>query len=203
MFTSAIRLQSVLHPIELTGVVTTPAVVGPWFADFPPLLDVEGDDWPKVVPHLPPFATDHLSNLLVLAGIGNLDRQGVLDLTLACARVRRPAGRLLIAIPTAWRLGRGELTRMLESAGLRVLELPNLGGTGHDFLLAKNAPEGFTRGLDPIQSVIVWDAKDATYKLALIRALCWAGRTAPHSVIWLPDRVMVPLRSLAVAWLEF
>lgn len=57
------------------------------------------------------------------------------------------------------------------------------------------------RGLGRIQAVLAQDRKVATYKLALIRALCGIARTQSHLTRWENDRVAVPLWTIAIQWL--
>ena len=63
-----------------------------------------------------------------------------------------------------------------------------------------------TRGrpLDRIERVINRDAKDATYKLALFRALSELGTVNEHQAEWLPGReVALPLRLIAEKWFRY
>jgi phage repressor protein C with HTH and peptisase S24 domain/SAM-dependent methyltransferase len=60
------------------------------------------------------------------------------------------------------------------------------------------------RPVDQIEAVINHDKKDATYKLALMRALCDIAQTAYRQVRWHPgDTVSVPLGLLAEKWLYY
>jgi hypothetical protein len=70
-------------------------------------------------------------------------------------------------------------------------------------LVAERSPLDVARGLDRIQGVLAQDRKVATYKLALIRALCVISRTQPHLARWDEATVAVPLWPIAVQWLTF
>ena len=120
----------------------------------------------------------------------------------AAAGEREPVGRLFTAIPP------GELALLLESAGLAVLHRESRADearpsvTWHTLVAQKRSPDA-AHGLERIQGVLADDRKTATYKFALIRALCAVARTQPHLARWEGDRVLIPLWSLAVQWLIF
>jgi len=57
--------------------------------------------------------------------------------------------------------------------------------------------------LERIQSILVQDAKTATYKLALIRAFCEISRTESNLVHWGRNEVYVPMLPVAVHWLAY
>ncbi len=59
-----------------------------------------------------------------------------------------------------------------------------------------------SRPVDQIETIINHDKKTATYKLALLRALCDIAQTAAHQVRWhANDTVSVPLGLVAERWL--
>ncbi|MFC1657568.1 methyltransferase domain-containing protein [Candidatus Moduliflexota bacterium] len=71
-------------------------------------------------------------------------------------------------------------------------------------LIMQKAGGGGTRSIDEIETIIRRDRKDATYKLALLRALCDIAQTEHFRVIWLPDgTISVPLGLVAEKWLEY
>ncbi|MBC8161587.1 MAG: hypothetical protein H7Z42_10255 [Roseiflexaceae bacterium] len=68
-------------------------------------------------------------------------------------------------------------------------------------IACEKGPLNVARGLERIQSVLAQDRMVATYKLALIRALCQIARTQSALVVWERGTVRVPLWSIAVQWL--
>uniref|UniRef100_UPI002ACD9CCC HNH endonuclease domain-containing protein n=1 Tax=Chloroflexus sp. TaxID=1904827 RepID=UPI002ACD9CCC len=110
--------------------------------------------------------------------------------------------RLYTAIPPA------RLILLLESVGLRVLlveEVPDQTRPGIQWInvVGERGELNAARGLERIEAILAHDRKTATYKLALLRALCAIARNAVNPVEWGPDRVYVPLRAIAVQWLIF
>jgi SAM-dependent methyltransferase len=60
------------------------------------------------------------------------------------------------------------------------------------------------RPLDQIEAILNRDRKEATYKLALFRALAEIAQTNERVVTWLPSgRVGIPLMTLAQCWLRY
>ncbi len=104
----------------------------------------------------------------------------------------------------------GELQLLFERAGFvtrdRFEDADGLGRAGHTwttFVFALDAA-GDTRPLDRIQAVLSQDKKVATYKLALVRALCDVALTQPHRVRWRPDgQVAVPFTAVAERWVGY
>jgi SAM-dependent methyltransferase len=63
---------------------------------------------------------------------------------------------------------------------------------------------GTARPIDRIESILNADKKVATYKLALIRALCDMALTAHARARWEPDgRISIPITDLAERWVLF
>ena len=59
---------------------------------------------------------------------------------------------------------------------------------------------GAARSVDQIETIISRDKKDATYKLALLRALCEIAQTEQPAARWYADgRVGIPLALVAGA----
>lgn len=69
------------------------------------------------------------------------------------------------------------------------------------FTLDPNACE---RPVDQIEIIINRDRKTATYKLALLRALCEIAQTAYHHVLWnADDTISIPLGLVTERWLYY
>lgn len=154
-----------------------------------------------VLMHLP---KEHLiTAVLSLARI--LQAEGRLILTVResqAATDREADGRLFTSIPP------GKLTLLLEAAGLRILHSDRQPDSTRasitwNVLVAEKSREPVSRGLDRIQAILAQDRKTATYKLALIRALCAISRTESERVRWGDGVVYVPLWAIAVHWLEY
>jgi SAM-dependent methyltransferase len=173
------------------------------------------------LPDLATISPGSYSNVLCCAVLMHIRREDLITAALALARVLKPGGRLLLtyrhsqgqderepdgrlftAIPS------GKLILLLESAGFRVVMSTQQADTTRAnvrwfVLLAEKSPPSAARGLDRIQAILAQDRKTATYKFALIRALCHISRTQAHLVHWGEEQVHVPLWSIAIQWLIY
>jgi hypothetical protein len=71
-------------------------------------------------------------------------------------------------------------------------------------LVLQRATGKMARSVDELETIITRDKKDATYKLALLRALCDIAQYEPHMAKWRPDgTVSVPLGLVAEKWLLY
>lgn len=71
-------------------------------------------------------------------------------------------------------------------------------------LVMQKAGQGNSRSVDEIETIISRDKKDATYKLALLRALCDIAQTDTGMVRWGMDgAVRVPLGSIVEKWILY
>lgn len=160
-------------------------------------------------------------NALCSAVLMHLPREDLIAAALTLARILRPGGRLILTYRPSQTdseheadgrlftsIPRGKLILLLESAGFQVLLVtqqpdatrPAVTWTA---IAAEKSPLLVSRGLDRIQSILAQDRKVATYKLALVRALCAVSRTEAHVVRWANGVVYVPLWSLAMHWLVY
>lgn len=102
-----------------------------------------------------------------------------------------------------------ELQLLFERLGFRLItNYQNEDSFGRNFnwitLVMQLVGSGATRSIDEIETIISRDRKDATYKLALLRALCEIAQMEYYRVCWLPDgRVSVPLGLVAEKWLLY
>lgn len=173
------------------------------------------------LPDLAGVGTEQFGNVLCSAVLMHLRREDLITAVLSLARITRPGGRLVLTLRPPrdrserepdgrlfTRIHSGKLTLLLESAGFLVQSSeqqsdvfrPEVTWT---VLLAEKSTVPATRGLDRIQGILADDAKFATYKLALVRALCTISRTERELVRWGDDAVYVPLWLVAVHWLEY
>lgn len=103
----------------------------------------------------------------------------------------------------------GEVRLLFERVGFTLLAREESGdglgrGVRWTTLIFGCDSAGGARPVDQIETVINRDRKDATYKLALLRALCEIARTAYRHVRWHPgETVSVPLGLLAEKWLYY
>jgi len=71
-------------------------------------------------------------------------------------------------------------------------------------IIMEKIGEQVPRSVDEIETIISRDRKDATYKLALLRALCHIAQRESSRVNWSPDGdVSVPLGLLVERWLIY
>lgn len=144
---------------------------------------------------------DMITAVMSIARILQAEGRMLLSYRGSCAESEREDdGRLFTAIPE------GKLVLLLESAGFRVVDVHSqLDNTRPDIMwvviLAEKGQMDRSRGLERIQSILVQDAKTATYKLALVRAFCDIARTQMHLVFWGKKEVFVPMWPVAVSWL--
>ncbi len=116
---------------------------------------------------------------------------------------RDPEGRLFVERPAE------ELQLLFERLGFRLVathQSPDgLARAVSWFTLVMQRADGRTpRSVDEIETIITRDRKVATYKLALLRALCEIAQVESHMVEWRSDgTVSVPLGLVAEKWLLY
>ncbi|MCK9303791.1 MAG: methyltransferase domain-containing protein [Bacteroidales bacterium] len=120
------------------------------------------------------------------------------------AEYRDDNGRLFCERPPA------EIALLFERLGFQLLaQEKSFDGLGRDSLcwttlVLRLTMTGGTRPVDQIETIINRDRKTATYKLALLRALCDIAQTATHHVRWHDNEtVCVPLGLIAERWLYY
>ncbi|MEI8291408.1 MAG: methyltransferase domain-containing protein [Verrucomicrobiota bacterium] len=119
------------------------------------------------------------------------------------AEDRDEAGRLFNPLHTEF------LVLLFERLGFQLLrQTENSDRLGRDgiawnsFLFELDSARG--RPLEKIARVINQDTKDATYKLALLRALSEIGTKNTHLVEWVgANEVAVPMKLIAEKWLRY
>lgn len=173
------------------------------------------------LPDLGEIPDEAFANLLCSAVLMHLRREDLITAVLALARVLQPGGRLILSYRGGrdgvereadgrlfTPLHRGRLILLLEAAGFQLCHRASYPDDTRpeitwQVLVAEKNGEHAARGLDRVQSILAQDRKVATYKLALIRALCEIARTESHLVRWEGEVVRVPLWSIAVRWLTY
>jgi hypothetical protein len=141
-------------------------------------------------------ATTDVKNLFV-QDLERGPRAGLVEALLRINTTVCDGGRLVIELTSP----PGELLLLLETAGFLVVRTVSVGDGW--LVMAEKSAADMLRGLSRVQAILAHDRKSATYKLALIRALCRIGRTEPHGLIWRDGAVFVPMRSIAVAWVRY
>jgi len=173
------------------------------------------------LPNLSSIASNRYTNILCSGVLMHLRREDMITAVINLARILESDGRLILSYRESRDLnereadGRlyivipmGKLILLLESAGFRIVTTSKQKDTLRPevqwlVIVAEKGPYDHSRGLERIQKILVQDAKVATYKLALVRALCKISRTQSHIVQWEQDIVYVPMWSVAVQWLIY
>lgn len=176
------------------------------------------------LPDLQAFSDASFDGLLCSAVLMQLPREALFDAVYGLRRILKPNGRLLVSVPRRrddvgadgrdahGRYFNGivpeELVLLFERTGFQRIgqwdEADSI-GRGHVWavLLFERRTDGL-RSLDQIESILSRDKKTATYKLALLRALCDLALHAPRIVKWRNDHtVAIPLRPVAELWLQY
>ena len=102
-----------------------------------------------------------------------------------------------------------ELQLLFERLGFRLIaKYQNRDSLGRNFnwitLVLQRIGGGAPRSIDEIETIISRDRKDATYKLALLRALSDIAQTEHYQVRWHPaGKVSIPLGLVAEKWLLY
>ena len=150
----------------------------------------------------------------------------LLDTVLAIRSVLKPCGRLLLSLPASRSdvleddrdaFGRlftpytaDEISLLFERFGFRPISRWETGdslgrqGTSWVTLLLELQHQGIQRPIDQIETILNRDRKEATYKLALIRALAEIATQESRSAIWLADGMVgVPIARIVERWLYY
>jgi SAM-dependent methyltransferase len=112
-------------------------------------------------------------------------------------------GRLYIERPPE------ELQLLFERLGFRLVaryDMDDVLGRQIQWhtMVLQNGGGNNTRAVDELETIITRDHKTATYKLALLRALCAIAQTENHIARWRQDgMVSVPLGLVAEKWLLY
>lgn len=150
----------------------------------------------------------------------------LLDAALAIRRLLKPGGRLLLSIPASrgdllhgdrdanGRLfspySADEISLLLERLGFVLIsrwesdDVLGRAGTSWSTLLLERRSGGQQRPIDQIESILNRDRKEATYKLALIRALAEIATQEARSAVWSGVGIVgVPIQRIAERWLLY
>lgn len=190
---------------------------------YPNLQDKLSQD---ALPELKGVDDGAVDGIVCSAVLMHIPKEELFDSAYTIRRILRPKGRLLISIPlflskdavthrdTDGRLFNGvtpeQLQLLFERIGFKLISRwDNDDSLGREdrawatLLFTLESHDGI-RGLDQIESILNKDKKDATYKLALFRALVEIAMTNYNSVRWLPSgKVALPLRWICEKWIEY
>ena len=184
------------------------------------------------LPDLPDDLGEQYDGILCSAVFMHIPVEAHFDAAFALRRLLHPHGRLLLSVPSdpEARGGRGQgdgdprdaygrlftpvhpdaLSLLFERLGFQRIgrwdDGDSLGrpGVGWTTLLFERSPGQGARPIDRIEAVLNRDAKTATYKLALFRALNDIALTHEHLARWMPDgRVGVPLAEVVERWVYY
>ena len=163
--------------------------------------------------------------VLCSAVLMHIPEEEVFDSAFSIRRVLKPGGRLLISLPVRVevnldsRLEDGryysqkkpeEYELLFTRLGFRRIgrwedkdSLDRSERSWVTLLFMLESGDG-QRSIDKVESILNRDSKDATYKLALFRALSEIAQSGYNSVTWSEDgRAKVPTELIAEKWLEY
>jgi SAM-dependent methyltransferase/SOS-response transcriptional repressor LexA len=210
------------------GVDAVPAMVQAAAANLATQgIATQGRVFQTELPDLGMFADAEFDGVLCSAVLMHLPDEMLFDAIYAIRRVLRPGGRLRVSMPSRRAdvnprtrrdadgrlftdLAPAKLQLLLERVGFsRVaarLSNDSLGRAGiewwcGDFSRLSDAGD---RPLHLVESILNRDKKDATYKLALFRALAEIAQAQSHLAAYtLEEKVKIPLSIVAEKWILY
>ncbi|HXH32221.1 MAG TPA: methyltransferase domain-containing protein [Bacteriovoracaceae bacterium] len=151
-------------------------------------------------------------NIFCCAVLMHIPREQIVTCVISLLNALKPKGHMILS----FRAGNGEedgrlfetyhpgqIAQLFESLGGKVLLIEQDGIWSN--LVIEKSDLSKREGIQQIQDIISRDKKIATYKFALIRALCEISRYESHVVTWYRDgdMVLVPIKRLAVRWVHY
>lgn len=178
------------------------------------------------LPDLSQFSESEFDGILCSAVLMHLPEEELFDAVYALRRILRPGGTLLVSVPATRndvdpvtrRDGEGrlftdlpapKLNLLFERVGFVVRESEriedSLGRDGVSWCVTEfRLEESADRPLHLVESILSRDKKDATYKLALFRALAEIAQTQHHLAAYTHDgKVKIPVQAIADKWLLY
>lgn len=178
------------------------------------------------LPHTGDAFGGEFDGILCSAVLMHVPDTDLLESALAIRRLLKPGGRLLLSIPasrgdllsgdrdTNGRLfspySADEISLLLERLGFGSIsrwesdDVLGRSGTSWTTLLMERRSGAQQRPIDQIESILNRDRKEATYKLALIRALAEIATQEARSAVWSgAGTVGVPIHRIAERWLLY
>lgn len=172
-----------------------------------------------------PFGGE-FDGVLCCAVLMHLPQHQLFDAAFAIRQVLKAHGRLLISLPKT----RGDIAECNRDANGRLfnayapdeitllferLGFQEIGRWDNEDALARSGTSWYTlllelrsksvqRPLDQIEGILNRDKKEATYKLALFRALAEIATQEPRRAVWLPQaEVGIPIDRIAQLWMQY
>ena len=181
------------------------------------MLDVARQDYPQytfkleALPELN-FKEESFSNIYSCAVLMHIPRSMIVTSCHAILKALKPNGRLVLSFRSGENEndGRlfetyhpGQIAQLFESLGGKVL-LSEVDEKWNNLVVEKTDLTN-RQGIQQIQDIISRDKKVATYKFALLRALCEISRYEAHTVAMFreADMVLVPMKRIAVRWVYY
>jgi SAM-dependent methyltransferase/SOS-response transcriptional repressor LexA len=179
------------------------------------------------LPDLSRFTDGEFDGILCSAVLMHLPEERIFDAVYALRRVLRAGGTLLVSVPATRndvdaatrrdRHGRlfgdlppAKLRLLFERVGFAVRESQtvrdSLGREGIEWCVIEfvRLDESADRPLQLVESILNRDKKDATYKLALFRALAEIAQTQHHLAAFTPEgKVKIPVEAIADKWMIY
>jgi SAM-dependent methyltransferase/phage repressor protein C with HTH and peptisase S24 domain len=190
-------------------------------------LDGTGRLYEAELPDLGLFKDGEFDGVLCSAVLMHLEEEHLFDAVYSLRRVLKHGGILLVSIP-AWRPDVDAQTRrdaegrlftnlvpeklqlLLERIGFAMESVMESGDAlGRDGVRwwtgrFRRADDAGERPLHLVEGILNRDKKDATYKLALFRALAEIAQAQSHVAVYLPEgKVKIPLRDIAEKWILY
>jgi SAM-dependent methyltransferase len=162
--------------------------------------------------------------VLAIALLMHVPDSELFETILQWKRMLRPFGVVFVSVSTGRSVGedsRGQEGRLFRERPAEQLQLlferlgfrlaaryqipdPLRAGLLWSSLVFQLDEPGAVRSIDQVETIIRRDRKDATYKLALLRALCDIAQTSHRQAHWYTDGwVGVPLGLVAEKWLFY
>jgi SAM-dependent methyltransferase len=178
------------------------------------------------LPDLSQFAESEFDGVLCSAVLMHLPEDELFDAVYALRRILRPGGTLLVSVPVErsdvdpitrrdvggrlfTELPAPKLHLLFERVGFVVRESEkvddSLGRSGISWCVTEfRLEESADRPLHLVESILSRDKKDATYKLALFRAMAEIAQTQHHLAAFTHDgKVKIPVQAIADKWLLY
>lgn len=190
-------------------------------------LSVHGRLFKSELPDLSRFGDGEFDGVLCSAVLMHLEEDKLFDAVYALRRVLRPGGTLLVSVPaarndvdsTTHRDQRGRLFNELPPAKLQMLfervgfavrnsevVADSLGRDEIQWCVIEfvRLDESAERPLHLVEGILNREKKDATYKLALFRALAEIAQTQHHLAAYTPEgKVKIPIEAVADKWMLY
>ena len=190
-------------------------------------LSGQGRLFEGALPDLSQFNDAEFDGVLCSAVLMHLPEEKVFDAVYTLRRILRPAGTLVVSIPVArndvnpqtrrdphgrlfTELPPPKLQLLFERVGFGVRESTtvddSLGRAGIQWCVTEftRLDESTAHPLHLVESILNCDKKDATYKLALFRALAEIAQTQNHLAAYTPNgKVKIPVQSIADKWILY